>query len=605
MVIDFNNVDQSAEQLIALSGDSFFSVEKNPNLGNFHWTKPEFSLNYQYLASGDYLLSLWLVPPERAKPEPLTIKVNNQPLTTLTPEVAGKYEVIIPAANIKDNSLNIQFQITPLVVKGDQRDQLGLVLTRFELERLSSNFNLPPRTLLISIGFLELFWFLVIIGFYPQLWRWQFWLANLIAFILSVLLLLFQFNTQPLSLQVNLNNIPDDFGRLLIIEYSLLLCVWLANMLLKWLGRRKEQRVTIENQSIISSLSGLRYIAALLVFFYHLPVNNDIAPELYHIVRSGYIGVSLFYVLSGFILCYNYFPTLGKRLKGNLWNFWLARFARVYPMYLLTLLLSQLLKNSLQQVDPWVSLAHLLALQSYIPDSALVLYVYNGPSWSVSVELFFYALFPLLLYLTVKYLRTAAQLILFAALIWVTQIVWITLSADWSSNFKDFIFYRFGPGRLCEFLIGILIGRLFLLCRDKPIGKWEQRLVSVVVFAGVIGTIYIMSLEKTVLTAYRYGIIYAPAFAILIFWLARYKTRTRSFLSAPSLVLLGEASYSFYLLQDLVIRALTNDYRNSAEGIWNYLLLGGLIIANSSVSILAFRWYETPVRIWLRNRFKR
>jgi peptidoglycan/LPS O-acetylase OafA/YrhL len=110
-----------------------------------------------------------------------------------------------------------------------------------------------------------------------------------------------------------------------------------------------------------------------------------------------------------------------------------------------------------------------------------------------------------------------------------------------------------------------------------------------------------MLVDKTVLQIYRLASIYSVPFAIIIFWLARYNTRISRFMSAPVFVLLGEASYSFYLLHDLIIQLLGNAFANSVTGVGAYVLYAAMLLLTSALSIILFQWYETPARFFLRK----
>src|SRR5438128_7044986 len=81
----------------------------------------------------------------------------------------------------------------------------------------------------------------------------------------------------------------------------------------------------------LKPLTGLRFLAALLVVLYHVDLASRL--PLSPIVGIGYVGVSFFFVLSGFILAYTYLDAHG-RLNRSRGAFWGARIARVYPVYL-------------------------------------------------------------------------------------------------------------------------------------------------------------------------------------------------------------------------------------------------------------------------------
>jgi len=85
----------------------------------------------------------------------------------------------------------------------------------------------------------------------------------------------------------------------------------------------------------IHPLTGLRFVAAMMVLVSHYPVPGTPGPLL-RLMQSGYAGVTFFFVLSGFILTYNYADRFCSDARDNLVPYFVSRFARIYPVYLLT-----------------------------------------------------------------------------------------------------------------------------------------------------------------------------------------------------------------------------------------------------------------------------
>ena len=149
----------------------------------------------------------------------------------------------------------------------------------------------------------------------------------------------------------------------------------------------------------IHPLTALRFFAAFwVVLFHYWPALTTAGAPLF--VAKGYLGVELFFVLSGFILCHVYrtqVETGGFNYGGFLW----ARLARIYPLHLATLIGMGLLAGAAGAagfaVDPnilsWEALpANLLLVQAwgFAPVAG-----WNHPSWSISAEWFAYLTFPL------------------------------------------------------------------------------------------------------------------------------------------------------------------------------------------------------------------
>jgi len=181
----------------------------------------------------------------------------------------------------------------------------------------------------------------------------------------------------------------------------------------------------------LPALTSLRFFAAFHVVIFHFQaMQTFIGPVWFQKLSSiGYVGVSFFFVLSGFILVYTY---AGRPMV--LKNFWRARFARIYPAYAFSLLVTApfFFYAVLTMNFPFfvwakthLKLASALVLSllhAWVPPAALT---WNAVAWSLSVEAFFYVLFPFLLLVLVR--RSQPQLLLIAAVSWLTSLVFLAL----------------------------------------------------------------------------------------------------------------------------------------------------------------------------------
>ena len=146
---------------------------------------------------------------------------------------------------------------------------------------------------------------------------------------------------------------------------------------------------------MLDSLTAVRGPAALLVFGYHVIHGTQWANWIPG-ARLGYVGVSLFFILSGFVLAWSYNKNAGAK------SFYLRRFARVYPLHfffycvaLMGLLLFGV-SNSAGDLNPLSALLNLVLLQAWVP-SWEVIFSNNAVSWSLSCEAFFYLMTPFVL----------------------------------------------------------------------------------------------------------------------------------------------------------------------------------------------------------------
>lgn len=143
----------------------------------------------------------------------------------------------------------------------------------------------------------------------------------------------------------------------------------------------------------LHSLTSLRFFAAAFVVLGHLPS----AARDSGFLQESFMGVTFFFVLSGFILSFSY---AGRIQQGqtSYSDFIASRFARIYPLHFLMMVwaipLAVVAGYPAQKVAIQAA-AHLTLTQAYIPDKS-IFFSFNAPAWSLSVEMLFYALFPLL-----------------------------------------------------------------------------------------------------------------------------------------------------------------------------------------------------------------
>lgn len=154
---------------------------------------------------------------------------------------------------------------------------------------------------------------------------------------------------------------------------------------------------------MINTLTSLRLIFAFMVFGAHCYVIDDIFST--HFFKEGFVGVSFFFVLSGFIIAYNYQKKLQEK-EITRRRFWVARIARVYPLHWLTLFIAAILGDYVVASGglDWCRhfLASLTLTHAYIPEADYY-FSFNSPSWSLCCEQLFYICFPFLVPLTRNY----------------------------------------------------------------------------------------------------------------------------------------------------------------------------------------------------------
>ncbi|MFG2793923.1 acyltransferase family protein [Streptomyces sp. NPDC048419] len=292
----------------------------------------------------------------------------------------------------------------------------------------------------------------------------------------------------------------------------------------------------------LPSLTGLRWVAALLVFGLH--VNNfryfdgTGGRVVTWAFGAGGTGVSFFFVLSGFVLTWSARP--GDRAPA----FWRRRIARVLPVHLVTAAVALLMACTLEhQSMPSLrqGLANVLLVHSWWRPWWQTL---DPVSWSLACEAFFYALFPLLAVGLRRLGPRGATAVAGLSVLAVLAVAWVN-AQHWLSQPIDSL----PLARLPEFVLGVAVARLVLLDRWRGPGLEASLALAVIGYF----------LVPQVTTDYRATTCTVIGFALLIPAAAVADLRgLPSLWRGRRLVRLGELSFAFYMVHLLVLRAGTN-----------------------------------------------
>ena len=288
----------------------------------------------------------------------------------------------------------------------------------------------------------------------------------------------------------------------------------------------------------LPALTGLRFFLALWVIVGHLvgkghvlePIAQMLPGPLAAIMRAGYLAVPTFFVLSGFVLARTYASTEWN--PRNCWKYLVGRFARVYPVYLLSLLIVlPFIVKAKDQPKGWLVAMHLTLTQGWFVGHYTA--GWNTPAWTLSCEMFFYAVFPLLIVpmRAWGWVRTAAAAVAACVL---TQAMWAMGIPD---LLKPVI-------HLSDFLMGIAVARVFDLLAERTqalTGKWLYGI-------GFLGSAAMIGYPQYLPKAIPLNTLLRPMNAMLLLglglgggWIARA-------LSGRLVVYLGKASYGMYIL---------------------------------------------------------
>src|SRR5580658_87471 len=400
----------------------------------------------------------------------------------------------------------------------------------------------------------------------------------------------------------------------------------------------------------IPALTGLRFYAAFFVLIAHgcaaLLANHETPyGAIYWVRQASGFGMTLFFVLSGFVIHYNYANLVtGAGVKGIGSYLW-ARFARLYPLFMLMMLIYVLVSS--RHIDYWSGHPErlnstfralpyfILSVQSWfyvVIDGNPLLDAIGGASpitWSISTARLFFFLYLALLWLVLK-LRTslvALLIILLWCWAWTAIATGLYNRTDqinaWAvahfgpladvderpqDSFVRWLLYFSPYLRLGEFVLGALVAQLYVKLRRVRVGTLENSVGAVGFIAAAASAVAVTYVEyspnvgMTVLREMNMNFALAPTAALLIFCSARYRGVIFRPLTCRPVMVLGEASYSIYLVHLVILTVAARLLVPAGQGIWYNvaeLLLITIVIFLISIALYAF--YEAPVRKLLRG----
>jgi peptidoglycan/LPS O-acetylase OafA/YrhL len=353
------------------------------------------------------------------------------------------------------------------------------------------------------------------------------------------------------------------------------------------------QRPSPEDRAhTLPALTGVRFLAAFYVVLEHglpwLAARWRLPSLLATFLASGYLAVSMFFLLSGFILTYTY-----RGLQGgeNRLRFWRARFARIYPVYVLSLLLALPFEPSLG----WGAKLSVLAMvQAWNPWKPGLAGAWNFPAWTLSVEAFFYLCFPFLLF-WLKAQRGRNQLLLLAFFGAVCVLGRTPLQGLQGRVGEPPIAASLPLPvlRLPEFVLGMLVGLRFLR-RAASIPENRSPWIPVALASTTLALLSLPIGEWKSLVVVPFG--------FLVYELALGKDWCARLLSTRPMILLGGASYAVYLLQYPVRSWVRIAFARFPQPLASQgAPLTPVILV--LLSILIFKYWEEPARRFIRGTF--
>ncbi len=351
----------------------------------------------------------------------------------------------------------------------------------------------------------------------------------------------------------------------------------------------------------IQALTGIRAIAAMMVFLYHNRKywREDIPHALLKLLNEFHTGVAVFFVLSGFLIAYTYRekPLASGKEYGK---YLLVRFARIFPMYLLILTASYI-DNGFPGTPETIltyTLAHGFSDTWNLHGIA--------QAWSLTVEMSFYILAPFIYVLTKRSIgKTLLILIVFLGLTLAVGYGWHWWNGNRYGYFypANFVFNSTFAGRFPEFFSGILLGHYLLKHQEN--GLANKKFLTLT--GGILSLAVIYAISCFEPNIYGHGtdvtggmilrnVVFPASVVMLLYGLITERTWVARFLGSPPMVLLGNASFIFYLIHiSYVNMKLRNLYLFPDR---NFILLW-------IVSVILYLIIEKPLYEWLKGMIKK
>ena len=339
----------------------------------------------------------------------------------------------------------------------------------------------------------------------------------------------------------------------------------------------------LRSPNYIPGLNGLRCIACLSVFIYHFQQTTklDVQWGIFNFTRlmeNGNTGVSLFFILSGFLLSMPLWKKkTSKKIPSGLFKFWLRRFLRIAPAYYVCLIGLIILQkrwdhsNAVTDILLHFSFLHNLSEQSF--------YNLNPPFWTLAVEAQFYLILPLFLYIINRLKPFAAFILLFFSGISAYLMHYYIMT----SVTTDLITWPFNPmsinpagsvigksvvAHLPHFLLGVSCGWIYRYL-DAKIKRGSVKTVAtgcdIVIFLSLLVLLYILSTHLEARYNLPYGRYNYPVITFLLAALivaVPFSKFSKNILETFPFRTIGIISYGIYIyhlpIQHLIERVMEN-----------------------------------------------
>jgi peptidoglycan/LPS O-acetylase OafA/YrhL len=355
-------------------------------------------------------------------------------------------------------------------------------------------------------------------------------------------------------------------------------------------------------------LTSLRFFAAFEVLVFHC--GGDLlvrtATPIQNLFKNGYEAVTFFFLLSGFVLTYSHRRPQEFASRESLWSYYIARIVRIYPVYVLGLVISAPMFYyagcASRIVDSDVFFSGLVLvptlLQAWYPPAALA---WNSPAWSLSVEAAFYAALPLVIR-RFSSISIPIQVGLSLGLLCSTEVLrnWLAvelrqvigLGSVAETNFSAYFPLFFAP----VFMFGSSLARIYADC--PGIGR-----VANVMFNSAAAAVLALFCLRSNLPSWVFSnIVLTPLFGAVILGATSATGWPARLLAAKYLILLGDSSYALYILHAPLSLWLKQIVNSGPQGSGRSCAVTVLFLLGAiALSTICYLYIEVPIQRRLRR----
>jgi peptidoglycan/LPS O-acetylase OafA/YrhL len=367
---------------------------------------------------------------------------------------------------------------------------------------------------------------------------------------------------------------------------------------------------------LFDALTGLRALGAWWIVLFH--IRGELArfvPDESLIMRfadAGHVGITLFFVLSGFVISYNYASRFQSLEAKSYFQFLWQRLARIYPVHLMMLMVLACIFVTANMVDIRLNEPERYTLKGFIQHLLLInawsvplQITWNGVAWTLSLEWICYIVFPVLSVFTFRIKNPFILVYSTVALLGLTAVLRIAIGNPYlvarPRDFFEYFFTHFGAlvRHPSLFMIGFLMYRAYI----KDIGTGlNWRYINTIAFLGFIAT----AIAQTFFQGKNLFVL--PFITLLIYGLTSGRGTVARLFQTKLMTYWGYTSYALFMTHPICLLLLRKflpfkDFEGN-----NFFILPLLLLIYISVICFVARivyvWIEEPARDWMRMKVK-